>query len=81
MNKIKPLLGGCCLLVCLAFSAASTAESAEPNRSLDEIAVELVNPVGDLAVAPSLRARVLGDSWCHAEVYAAARSKPAFRQV
>ena len=24
---------------------------------------------------------LLRDSWCHAEVYAAARSKPAFRQV
>ena len=42
--------------------------------------VATVKPVGDLAVAPSLRARVLEDSWCHAEVYAAARSKPAFRQ-
>ena len=39
-----------------------------------------MNPVGDLSVAPSLRERVLGDSWCHAEVYAAARSKPAFRR-
>ena len=42
--------------------------------------VATVKPVGDLSVAPSLRARVLGDSWCHAEVYAAARSKPAFRR-
>ena len=42
--------------------------------------VATVKPVGDLAVAPSIRARVLEDSWCHAEVYAAARSKPAFRQ-
>ena len=42
--------------------------------------VATVKPVGDLAVTPSLRARVLEDSWCHAEVYAAARSKPAFRQ-
>ena len=42
--------------------------------------VATVNPVGDLSVTPSLRARVLEDSWCHAEVYAAARSKPAFRQ-
>ncbi len=42
--------------------------------------VATVKPVGDLSVAPSLRARALEDSWCHAEVYAAARSKPAFRQ-
>merc|ERR1719421_2350820 len=40
--------------------------------------VATVKPVGDLSVAPSLRARVLRDSWCHAEVYAAARSKPRF---
>jgi hypothetical protein len=44
--------------------------------------VATVKPVGDLAASPSIRARVLEDSWCHAEVYAAARSKPAFlRQV
>ena len=43
--------------------------------------VATVKPVGDLAASPSIRARVLKDSWCHAEVYAAARSKPAFRQV
>ena len=43
--------------------------------------VATVTPVGDLAVTPSIRARVLEDSWCHAEVYAAARSKPAFLQV
>ena len=39
-----------------------------------------MKPVGDLAASPSIRARVLEDSWCHAEVYAAARSKPAFRR-
>jgi hypothetical protein len=33
----------------LAFSAASMAEPAEPGRSLDDIATELMNPVGDLA--------------------------------
>ena len=42
--------------------------------------VATVKPVGDLAASPSIRARVLEDSWCHAEVYAAARSKPAVRQ-
>ena len=43
--------------------------------------VATVKPVGALSVTPATKARVLKDSWCHAEVYAAARSKPAFRQV
>ena len=35
-------------------------------------------PVGDLAASPAAKARVLEDSWCHAEIYAAARKLPAF---
>jgi hypothetical protein len=33
---------------------------------------------GDLAASPAAKARVLKMSWCHAEVHAAARKKPAF---
>ena len=35
-------------------------------------------PVGDLAASPAAKARVLKESWCHAEIYAAARRLPAF---
>jgi hypothetical protein len=35
-------------------------------------------PVGDLAASPAAKARVLEESWCHAEIYAAARKLPAF---
>ena len=35
-------------------------------------------PVGDLAASPAAKARVLKESWCHAEIYAAARKLPAF---
>ena len=75
-----------------AFDLIVDAESLESDGGRDLAAVlyglydveaprvATVKPVGDLSVAPSLRARVLEDSWCHAEVYAAARSKPAFRQ-
>ena len=35
-------------------------------------------PVGDLAASPAAKARVLEESWCHAEIYAAARKLPVF---
>ena len=35
-------------------------------------------PVGDLAASPAAKARVLEESWCHAEIYAAARKLPGF---
>ncbi|CAH0374520.1 unnamed protein product [Pelagomonas calceolata] len=35
-------------------------------------------PVGDLAASPAAKARVLEESWCHSEIYAAARQLPAF---
>ena len=35
-------------------------------------------PVGGLAASPATKARVLEESWCHAEIYAAARKLPAF---
>ena len=75
-----------------AFDLIVDAESLESDGGRDLAAVlyglydveaprvATVKPVGDVSVAPSLRARVLRDSWCHAEVYAAARSKPAFRR-
>ena len=35
-------------------------------------------PVGDMAASPAAKARVLEESWCHAEIYAAARKLPVF---
>ena len=40
--------------------------------------VATVKPVGDLAASPAAKARVLEESWCHAEIYAAARKLPVF---
>jgi len=45
---------------------------------VDAPKVAAAKPVGDLAASPAAKACVLKQSWCHAEVYAAARKKPAF---